>query len=222
MCLEGAAKLGWIDGIMLTYNYRIMNGDHMKAAVEAAAKAGIGLTAMKTQAAPARRQPGAADGEPDAADSLLEHFSRRGFSPQQAKLKIVWETAEIAAICSAMYTVSVLKANVAAALDKTQLTEADRQALWAEAVASRAAYCGGCTRLCEAVVGSRVPIGDILRSLMYARSYGDAVLARQTLREAGCGSWTEICGMDFAAAERACPNGLPIAGLIREAARLFA
>ena len=47
--LEGA-KLGWIDGIMTTYNYRLMNTDDMKRAVEACTKAGIGLTAMKTQA----------------------------------------------------------------------------------------------------------------------------------------------------------------------------
>ena len=45
-----AAKLGWVDGIMMTYNYRLMVKDEMKRAVDACAKAGIGLTAMKTQA----------------------------------------------------------------------------------------------------------------------------------------------------------------------------
>ncbi|UCG67165.1 MAG: aldo/keto reductase, partial [Deltaproteobacteria bacterium] len=49
-CMMGAAKLGWIDGIMVTYNYRLMHTDPMKRAVEACVKAGIGLTAMKTQA----------------------------------------------------------------------------------------------------------------------------------------------------------------------------
>ena len=47
--LEGA-KLGWIDGIMTTYNYRLMNTNDMKRAVDVCAEAGIGLTAMKTQA----------------------------------------------------------------------------------------------------------------------------------------------------------------------------
>ena len=46
-----AAKLGWIDGIMMSYNYRLMAKDDMKRAVDACVKAGIGLTAMKTQAA---------------------------------------------------------------------------------------------------------------------------------------------------------------------------
>jgi hypothetical protein len=46
-----AAKLGWIDGIMMSYNYRLMGKASMKRAVEACVEAGIGLTAMKTQAA---------------------------------------------------------------------------------------------------------------------------------------------------------------------------
>ena len=48
-CLEGAAGCQWIDGIMFTYNYRLMHEPRMKAAVEACYQAGIGLTAMKTQ-----------------------------------------------------------------------------------------------------------------------------------------------------------------------------
>lgn len=45
--LIAAAKLGWIDGIMLSYNYRIMHSDEMKRAVDACTKAGIGLTAYE-------------------------------------------------------------------------------------------------------------------------------------------------------------------------------
>jgi predicted aldo/keto reductase-like oxidoreductase len=48
-CLLEGAKLGWIDGIMMTYNYRLMHTGGMKRAVAACVKAGIGLTAMKTQ-----------------------------------------------------------------------------------------------------------------------------------------------------------------------------
>jgi hypothetical protein len=48
--LLAAARLGWIDGIMLSYNYRLMVTDKMRRAVDACAKAEIGWTAMKTQA----------------------------------------------------------------------------------------------------------------------------------------------------------------------------
>jgi len=33
-CLIAGAKLGWIDGIMLSYNFRIMHNDLMKKAVD--------------------------------------------------------------------------------------------------------------------------------------------------------------------------------------------
>jgi hypothetical protein len=44
------ARLGWIDGIMASYNYRLMHTPAMKKAADACIQAGIGLTAMKTQA----------------------------------------------------------------------------------------------------------------------------------------------------------------------------
>lgn len=45
--LTEAAQVDWIDGIMMTYNYRIMNTPAMQAAVKACVDKGIGLTAMK-------------------------------------------------------------------------------------------------------------------------------------------------------------------------------
>lgn len=47
-CLDDGAKLGWIDGIMATYNYRLMHTDRIKKAVDACAEAGIGLIARET------------------------------------------------------------------------------------------------------------------------------------------------------------------------------
>jgi aryl-alcohol dehydrogenase-like predicted oxidoreductase len=48
--LMKASKFGWVDGIMFSYNFRIMHSDKMKKAVNACTEAGIGLIAMKTQA----------------------------------------------------------------------------------------------------------------------------------------------------------------------------
>ena len=48
-CMLAASGLGWIDGIMMRYNYRLMHTDEMQRAMDACAKAGIGLTAMKSQ-----------------------------------------------------------------------------------------------------------------------------------------------------------------------------
>jgi predicted aldo/keto reductase-like oxidoreductase len=215
-CLQEAAKLGWIDGIMLKYDFRVMHTDAMKAAMDAATKAGIGLTAMKTQS----KSPIATETEADL--KLGGHFIQRGFTQQQAKLKAVWENPQIASICSQMPNLTILQANIAAALDKTSLTAADHAALRQYAADTCSGYCAGCTQFCEAAPGHQVPVGDVMRALMYHRSYADHELARTVFRQLPETARRELAGFNYAAAERACPNGLPIAQWMREAGELFA
>ncbi len=114
-CLSDAAKLGYMDGIMMTYNYRLMHDDAMNRAVDACVKAGIGLTAMKTQ--------GGGPVRTDSAEelALAGRFVQKGFTPEQARLKAVWQDERIAAIASQMPSVELLRANAAAARDRTQL-----------------------------------------------------------------------------------------------------
>ena len=214
--LQGAAKAGWIDGIMLKYDFRIMQTDAMKAAMDAATKAGIGLTAMKTQGS------GQIPTATEADLKLGGHFIQRGFSQQQAKLKILWENPQIASVCSQMGSVTVLHSNIAAALDKTTLTAADHAALREYATATLSRHCAGCTEFCETALNHQVPVGDVMRCLMYHRSYGDQELARTVFGQLPETARRGLAGFDYAAAERACPHGLPIAQLMREADELFA
>ena len=215
-CLQEAAKLGWIDGIMLKYDFRLMHTDAMKSAVDAATKAGIGLTAMKTQS----KSPIATETEADL--KMGGHFIQRGFTQQQAKLKAIWENPQIASICSQMPSLTVLHSNIAAALDKTSLTAADHAALREYAEATQSRHCAGCTQFCEAALNHRVPVGDVMRSLMYHRSYGDHELARTVFRQLPETVRRGLAGFDCTAAERACPHGLPVGQLMREAGELFA
>lgn len=214
-CLLGAAKLGWIDGVMFTYNYRIMHQDRMKRAVDACERAGIGMTAMKTQG-----------GGPVKTDSASEielagSFVEKGFSPEQAKLKAVWSNPQIAAICSQMPTMRVLTANAAAAMDRAQLSAADLHRLDQYADATCAGYCAGCESICSAASGG-APIGDIMRCLMYHHHYGDATLARAEFARVASPLAARWDGLDLAAAEAACPNHLPIGALVEEARRVLA
>jgi predicted aldo/keto reductase-like oxidoreductase len=215
-CLQGAAKLGWVDGIMLKYDFRVMQTDAMKAAVDAATKAGIGLTAMKTQS----KSPVATETEADL--KMGGHFIQRGFTQQQAKLKAIWENPQIATICSQMPNLTVLQSNIAAALDKTSLTAADHAVLNEYAEATRSRHCAGCAQFCEAALDHQVPVCDVMRALMYHRSYGDHELARTAFRRLPETARRGLAGFDYAAAERACPHGLPIAQWMREAGELFA
>jgi hypothetical protein len=75
-----AAELGWIDGIMMSYNYRLMDKEEMKRAVDACVNAGIGLTAMKTQAAFTANLYASIGSETDDALQMTEKFLEKGYS----------------------------------------------------------------------------------------------------------------------------------------------
>jgi predicted aldo/keto reductase-like oxidoreductase len=127
-CLAAAAGLGWIDGIMMSYNYRNMNSDKMKTAVDACAKAGIGLTAMKTQAGSSWF-----GGE---GDEILKKARARGLTEEQARLKAVWHNPQISSICSQMDSMKLLKANAVAACDPMPLSGEEMHDLQRNALAT--------------------------------------------------------------------------------------
>ena len=105
----------------MSYNYRLMVKDQMKRAVDACAMAGIGLTAMKTQAAFLANFYATIGSKTDGALKMTENFMNKGYTAEQAKLKAVWDNPNISSICSAMPNMTILQANVAAARNKTTL-----------------------------------------------------------------------------------------------------
>ncbi|MFH0792509.1 MAG: aldo/keto reductase [bacterium] len=213
--LQAAAGLGWIDGIMMRYNFRLMHENKMKAAVEACQKAGVGLTAMMTQGG------GPVKTDSEAELKLAGHFLHKGYTSEQAKIKAVWQNEAIASVCSQMGNVAILMANVAAALDKTALEVSDVEALKNYAVATRSSYCAGCRNICEAFVGEDCRVGDVMRYLMYHRNYGDTERARSLYAALPKGTRSGVASRDFSAAERACPQGIPIGRLMAEAESLL-
>ena len=215
-CLEGAARLSWIDGIMFTYNYRLMHEPRMKAAVEACYKAGIGLTAMKTQGGgPVKR-------DTEAELQMAGRFMEKGFTDHQAKLMAVLEDKRIASICSQMPNLTILGANAAAAGSHTGLSAEDRDRLARYAKETCSDYCAGCSRFCSEALGKEVPINRVMRCLMYYHSYQDPALAHSTFQTLPAETRAHLTRMDFREAENACPRDLPIGKLVREAADLLA
>jgi hypothetical protein len=210
-CLLDGARLNWIDGIMMTYNFRLMHDEKMKQAVDACINAGIGLTAMKTQG-------GGSVGSDTARElELAGRFLRKGFTDKQAKLKAVWENPRISAICSQMPTMSILMANIAAAVDRTKLTENDQRYLEDYARETFSHYCAGCTRICENAVAGNLPVGDVMRYLMYADNYGGTHDARAKFAAIPADVRRHLSRTDYSAAEAGCPRHLPIARLMEQA-----
>ncbi len=214
-CLMGAASLGWIDGIMMTYNYRLMHTPEMRRAAKACHQAGIGLTAMKTLGG------GPMTSHDDVDLKLAGRFIERGFTPAQAKLKAVWESPYIASLCSQMPTVALVRENAAAAMDRARLAAGDRRLLDAYAQATACTYCAGCAALCEGAMGGRVPVAEVMRYLMYRQSYAEPGLAEERFPLPPADP-ALLAGMDFDPAERACPQGLPVTQLMRRAAAMLA
>jgi hypothetical protein len=212
-CLLDGAKLGWIDGVMMTYNYRLMHTDDMRRAIEACVKAGIGLTAMKTQGGGQVRTGS------ETELKLAGRFLQKGFTDAQAKMKAVWQNPQIASICSRMQNMTTLMSNVAAALNKTRLSARDEELLQQYAKETRPAYCAGCTAICESCVEGNAPIGDVMRYLMYGNSYEDDQLAAAGFEKIPQKIRMRLTHLDYSLAERKCPQGLPIARLMQEAAK---
>ena len=210
-CLLGGAKLDWIDGIMMTYNYRLMHNDDMRRAVDACVKAGIGLTAMKTQGG------GQVRTNSETELKLAGRFLEKGFTDAQAKLKAVWQNQNIASICSEMPNMTILIANVAAAINKTKLSARDTQMLQQYAQETSSNYCTGCSEICESAVAAEVPIGDAMRYLMYARSYDNRKRARHYLKQIPEKQFQQMIRLDYSLAEQKCPQKMPIGKLMQEA-----
>ncbi|WP_300156989.1 aldo/keto reductase [Solidesulfovibrio sp.] len=215
-CLLGAAKLDWIDAVMISYNFRLMHEQKMRDAVSACVKAGIGLVAMKTQG-----------GGPVKTDSQAEldmagRFLEKGFTDKQAKLKAIWQNPDIASVCSQMPNLTILSANVAAARDATSLAREDFEALRVFADATHGDYCAGCADICGTAMGGAVPVADVMRAMMYHRDYGETAIARELFASLPEALRRDPGSLDFSKAEAACPRRLAIASIVDDAARLLA
>ena len=220
-CLMAASKLDWIDAIQTKYDFRLMQDAQMQDAIDACHKAGIGLIAMKTQAMRQHNASTDPNAEAEADKKMLAHFLEKGYTEGQAKIKAVMDDQRISTVCSAMGSTTMLMTNVAAALDKTKLAAEDMDVLRQYAQATCSGYCAGCAHICEpAALG--VPVGDIMRALMYHDSYGDIAHAKAVFAEIPADVKQRLLSIDYSVAEHVCPNRMPISKLVADAAAKLA
>ena len=210
-CMLAASKLDWVDMIMPKYSFRNMLDENMKEAVQACHEKGIALVAMKTQGKKT-------EGEPTEEDKkLIKHFTRKGFTESQAKIKAVLDDNKFCSACVKMETLAVLMENATAVLDKTELTAADIKALEEYAKATCSGYCAGCSNICESALPDMPYVSDIMRYLMYYNSYGEQESARELFAQIPAGVRAKLLSINYKPAEKQCPQRMPIAKLIAEA-----
>ncbi len=184
--------------VLTTYNFK--SRPELGEAIDRAAKAGIGIVAMKTQA------------------GGYESGATGDVTPHQAALKWVLSNPNITAAVPSMVDVAQLRENTA--VMGMPLTTADAAALERYGQTIEARYCracGACTGLCPA----GVDIPEINRCVMYAEGYQNLALARSAYGELPREAALTACGSCETCIAR-CAYGLSIPERIEKARLLFA
>jgi predicted aldo/keto reductase-like oxidoreductase len=188
----------FFDVALVSYNFK--SETSVKNAIALAAKSGIGIVAMKTQAGGYKT---------DALGPI---------SPHQAALKWVLQDTNVACAIPGMKDMTMLQE--ATAVMGMKLTRRDERILERYAEAITPYYCHLCAQ-CELTCPQSVAISTINRSIMYADGYENMELARSTYHELpaqksarGCSDCTECVAR--------CVNGLDIAAKMQKAKTLFA
>lgn len=207
--LEAAAEGGFVDAIMLRYNFREVNSDALNRAIDKAKEAKIGLIAMKTQGGRASFQ--------EKADA----FKEKGFNQAQSTLKAVWADGRIDTIVSAMPSLQIVQENALAAIQK-EISQTERDLLDEYAKATNHLVCHGCDHICSSHVQSPVRIGDTLRYLMYHDNYQDPSMAKDLFSKLPVEARKAIFTTDYKMAEAACPYKLEISNMMHKAAHKLA
>ncbi len=218
-------KLGQTDVILTTYNFAMSNvamagqavrKTDMTAAIQATAKAGIGVVAMKVMAGGVARV-GRGDrlygADPEALKKLL---SVKGAPVSAIRWALRNQSLSTAIVCMADH--DQLEENLRAMAEPYgSQDEQTLRTLMAYVGPNYCRMCGACNGVCD----KGVPVPDMLRFLSYAEGYGQFALARERflelpeeVRAIRCGD-CESCSVD-------CPNGVRVRERVTRAQELLA
>jgi predicted aldo/keto reductase-like oxidoreductase len=176
--------------------------------VETAAKAGLGVVAMKVMAGGFRRlKPG---------EKLYDKFKQPG--AMLAALKWVIKDKNVHTTIPSITDMEQLDEDMRAMT--VPLAKSDEELLAAQLHHIRPLYCRMCGQ-CDAVCPKGLPVADVLRYLSYAEGYGQYQLGRESFlalpkeaRDVRCNSCS-TCSVE-------CPNGVRVAERLARAQELFA
>jgi hypothetical protein len=177
----------FFDVALVGYNFK--SSPEIKQSIARAAKSGIGIVAMKTQAGGYKT---------DALGSI---------SPHQAALKWALQDTNVACAIPGMQNMSMFQEDDA--VMGMKMTQADGMVLEKYAQAIAPYYCHLCAE-CEPTCPNHVAISAINRSLMYLDGYGSPELARVTYKGIPTARSASRC-ISCSRCVARCSNGLNIA-----------
>jgi uncharacterized protein len=164
--LRAAADSNVFEVVMTAYNYKTDNKEAMNNAIAYAAKAGVGVVAMKTTA------------------GVFDDKNKNRTVNSDAVLKWPLQNENISSIVSGMSSLDELQKNIAM-LKNIRLTDQELKDLTiASLETGPGLYCHQC-RTCVPQCIHSLEIPTIMRSYMYAYGYRNMEQSRYTLMEAG-------------------------------------
>jgi predicted aldo/keto reductase-like oxidoreductase len=187
----------FFDTALVAYNFK--SDKEITDAIARAARANIGIIAMKTMAG----------GYATEASGPV--------SPHQAAIKWALRNPNVAAAIPGMKDLAQLKEDIAVMGMPFQY--ADERALRRYGAAVQPYYCHLCGK-CEGACPKGVEISTINRSLMYAEGYGSRELALSTYREIPLSVSASAC-LDCSDCTARCVNGLDIPAKMKLARKLM-
>jgi len=179
MALRQAMNLGVYDVVLIPINYTMASNEGLLTAIQEAAKQGIGLVAMKTQAGGALR--------PDPKlDKPLTPAS------QTALLKWVLHHDSITTAIPGFTTYEQLEQNFSVASNLAYSHE-EQEFLSDKNTVANAQFCVQCGK-CRPDCPLGVDIPQLMRSHMYAVQYSNHSLAAETMAAIASGKGLAACG----------------------------
>lgn len=204
--LPWVAQKGVFDVVLPAYNFSMDAG--MEQGIAAAAKAGLGVVAMKVMAGGFRiNRPGSPLYQKLQQDSAL-----------LAALKWVVNKPNVATTIPSMTDMDQLDENLKAMA--LPFTDSDAKLLSAHLERIRPLYCRMCGQ-CDGACQKGLPVADVLRCLTYAEGYGQFTLGRERFLELSSKMSAIRCG-DCAECTVMCPHGVQVSRRMARAQELFA
>ena len=196
--LREAAKSNSHDVALVSYNFT--HSDKLKEAVALAAKSGIGIVAMKTQAGGYRKK------------------DMGGLNPHQAALKYVLMDENVSTAIPGVTTIEQIEQCAAVMGTALSRKDVDELRQYQSHLQGRiCTMCGGCTGECPHGVAH----ADILRAIMYHDGYKNDMLAKEVLSAGDTLQKIERCS-ECSSCAVTCGRGLNIQAKIKDVCQMFA
>ena len=195
-CIDAGIESGFYDLVLVTYSFK--TDPKIEKAIARAAKAGMGVVAMKTQAGGYKKH--------DLGD----------WSPHQAALRWVLRNPHVATTIPSMVSFAQVDENVAVMGTKFGARDAEILEQYGQLIDREICrFCQDCDAACPAGVS----LIDVNRVLMYADGYGDMDLALRTARQEGLVESLRACA-DCSTCLVNCRYGLDLTGRVRRLSEL--